>query len=150
MGVSQLLQPQRAARLVDQHRRDSQLPPLDEVLDTLVERTFAARPDGPREAALQEVVEQVVVEGLLRLAADGRATSAVRSRVEDRLLRLAGRLELETDSQRLALARGIGRHFQRALEPARGASPPADPPPGSPIGTVLEGLPDPGRCSLDG
>jgi hypothetical protein len=104
LAVSGLLQRERAARLVDFHRRDASLPSFEEVLDALVEKTFGAGGQtaagsgsgggavGPRQAELRRVVQWVVVRRLLDLAGDAAAAPGVRERVEARLARLAREL----------------------------------------------------------
>ncbi|HYH45180.1 MAG TPA: zinc-dependent metalloprotease, partial [Thermoanaerobaculia bacterium] len=54
--VAGLLQPARAARLVDFHRRDPRLPGLEEVLDGLVDRAFGGARTEPRQAELRRTV----------------------------------------------------------------------------------------------
>src|SRR6185436_11161961 len=70
MAVEGLLQPERAARLVDLHRRDPQLPGLEEVLDALVEKSFAGDlpknlSNDPRRAELRRVVQWVTVRRMI-------------------------------------------------------------------------------------
>ena len=93
MVVAGLVQHERAARLVDFHRRDPSLPPFEEVLDALLDKAFGAPAAGGaagggatlRQAELRRVVQWVVVRRLLDLAADPAASPGVRARVEDRL-----------------------------------------------------------------
>jgi hypothetical protein len=122
LAVSGLLRRERAARVVDLHRRDPSLPSFEEVLDALVDRAFAPAPGRhaaagsaksagstarmgsaggggaaaaafERQAELRRVVEWVVVRRLLDLAADPEALPGVRARVEARLVLLQRRLE---------------------------------------------------------
>ena len=150
MVVDLLIEPARAARLVDQHRRDPALPDLDEVIDALVERAFAAAPD-PRRIEVARAVQFTVVRGLIDLSGNQRATAAVRARVDAELAELArdlgastptgqGRRRAPADAaagaHRRFLAAEIARHLDRpAAEPARLPEPPA-PPPGQPIGAA--------------
>ncbi|TVP76803.1 MAG: DUF5117 domain-containing protein [Gemmatimonadales bacterium] len=78
--VSNLLHPQRAHRLAIFHSRDADMPSLHEVLETLVEFAWAgpASP-APGDRALQRVVERVVLDQVMDLASDGRATPEVRA-----------------------------------------------------------------------
>ncbi len=139
--VAGLLQPARAARLVDFHRRDPRLPGLEEVLDALVEQAFGGTSAGtePRQAELRRTVQGVVVNGLIRLARDPAASPAVQARAEGALRRLRERLGdrrpggAEGDN-RAWLSAEIGRHLdRRAAEPAPFPAP-LPPPPGPPIG----------------
>ena len=83
MAVHGLLQPERAARLVDFHRRDPSLPGFDEALSSLVEATFGATAAGnPRHAELRRTVQWVVVRRLIGLSGDPQASPGVRARVD--------------------------------------------------------------------
>jgi len=145
LAVDGLLQPERATRLIDQHRRDPQLPGLEEVVGALVERTFGAAPASGRLAELRRVVQWVAVRRLIGLAAEPRAPAAVRARVEGTLRELGGRLAPAgaapaagdpEATQRAFLGAEIRRFLERAdRDPARGPAPPAAPP-GQPIGTI--------------
>lgn len=141
MAVRLLLQPERAARLVDFHRRDPQLPGLEDVLDGMTEAAFEANPKGARQAELQRTVQWVVARRLIGLSSDPEAAPGVRSRVDARLATLRRTLErgAQGDSDEAAhrafLAREIGRYLDRSeeQETAQRPEPPA-PPPGQPIG----------------
>ncbi|NIM00531.1 MAG: DUF5117 domain-containing protein [Acidobacteria bacterium] len=87
--VAGLLQPQRCARLVDQHRRDAALPGLNDMLHRLLTATFAHSSDSPRLREIEHVVQRVVVDRMIELAADPRATSAVQAGVRHAMSRLA-------------------------------------------------------------
>jgi|CXWL01.1.fsa_nt_gi hypothetical protein len=147
--VDGLLQPERAARMVDLHRRDPILPSFDDLLHALLGRTFPAAPAGrPRLAELHRTVQTVVVEGLIALARNPDASPAVRAQAEAALGGLAKTLaKAVTDGSERAhrgwLAREIGRFLARpaATGPDLPAAP--EPPPGSPIGT------DPAWASRD-
>jgi hypothetical protein len=141
MTVDALLQRERAARLVDFHRRDLRLPGLEDVLSGLVDAGFAGSPaQGARQAELKRVIQQAVVDGMIRLAEDDEAPARVRSRVDAALTALRGRVQAapgETSGQRAhnsSLAREIGAHLSRPRNAA--PVPPAAlaPPPGDPIG----------------
>ncbi|HSL82780.1 MAG TPA: zinc-dependent metalloprotease, partial [Thermoanaerobaculia bacterium] len=154
MAVAGLLQPERAARLVDQHRRDPELPSLEEILDRVVAAAFAGpAPGSPRLAEIERTVQAVVVRGLLDLAgssagagegegagASAGATPAVAARTEAALEKLAGRLEASSGegadaAHRAYLGREIRRFLERRHEDRSPLPAPAEPPPGSPIGT---------------
>lgn len=141
MAVDALLQPQRAARLVDFHRRDASVPGLDEVLDRLVTTAFA-HPAGEsgRQVELRRVIQHATVRGALQLAEDASAPGRVRERVDAALQTLARRLRQQTGggedgAHAAALARDIESHFARPRDAA--PAPPAAlaPPPGDPIGS---------------
>jgi hypothetical protein len=143
MTVDALLPPARLARLVDQHRRNAELPGLDEVLERLVATSFGgtAAAAGPRRAELARTVQAVTVEGLLGLAADPASTPAVRARTEAALAELAARLRGDPGADggerahRAYLARSIDRWLSRGQDEEGPPLPaPPDPPPGAPIG----------------
>jgi len=139
--VEGLLQPERCLRLVDQHRRDAELPSLEEVLERLTDAAFDRPPPATeREAELSRAVQAVVVRGLVRLAGGG-APLAVRARVEARLRRLidepwAVREETEAEfAHARALVGEVLRFLERRGPPEGTPGPPLAPPPGSPIGS---------------
>jgi hypothetical protein len=162
MAVSLLLQPERAARLVDFHRRDAKLPGLEDVLDGLTGTAFSGgKNETARQAELRRTVQWVVVRRMMELSANAQASPGVRARVDARLAALVrdlgtkpagARDEIDEEvSQRAFLAREIGRYLDR--RPTDAAAPVAAPeaPPGQPIG-----MPDPawvpdtlGGCSWE-
>ncbi|MBV8202873.1 MAG: zinc-dependent metalloprotease, partial [Acidobacteria bacterium] len=118
MVAAGLVQRERAARLVDFHRRDPSLPSFEEVLDGLVAAAFgppaggpARRPAAERLAELRRVEQWVVVRRLLDLAGDPAASPGVRARVEARLAELRRSLERR--------ARGGGAAAQAARSAGR-------------------------------
>ena len=133
--VAQLLDPERAARLVEQKALDPTLPGLDDVLERLV--AAAAKPSerSPYEAEIARAVERVVAERLMGLAGSARMPQ-VRALASDALQTLArtsasaGRLEAAHEA---LLAQDIRRFLER---PAASLAPPSIPavPPGPPIG----------------
>lgn len=148
MAVRLLLQPERAARLVDFHRRDPKLPGLEDVLDGVTQAAFEGDARGERQAEVQRTVQWVVTRRLIGLSSDPEAAPGVRSRVDARLATLrrtldGARGDGEEAAHRAFLAREIGRYLDRAeqQETAKRPEPPA-PPPGQPIG-----MPEPGMLS---
>ena len=140
MTVEALLQPERAARLVDFHRRDTSLPGLEAVLDGLVATGFPAPPREERDAELTRVIQQAVIDGLIRLAEDGAAPARVRFRVDATLKALSRRFQAVPDgtpTQRAhedGLQREIEAHLSRFRDAAPAAPAALAPPPGDPIG----------------
>jgi hypothetical protein len=139
LTVSMILQPQRAARLVEQHALDRRLPGLEQVIDQVIEHTFGERPSDGYQAEVNRAVERVVVDRLIGLAGTApmpqvRAVSAWRlDRLRQRLDRDADRLEEADQAHYFLLAADIGRFLARDLGAVAPPEPPA-PPPGSPIG----------------
>jgi len=137
--IGSVLDPQRAARLVQQNALDPSLPGLGEVIDRLYEATFGAQAADAYEAEIRRATQRVLVERLMALAE--RATMPqVRAIATHRLERLgsgelrASREASEADVAHYAL---LTRDIRRFLErPASPYQPPATPdiPPGAPIG----------------
>jgi hypothetical protein len=141
LTVEALLHPQRAARLVDQHRRHPELPGLGEVLDALLAAAAPAPGAGPRHAEIARTVQAVAAEGLLGLAA-AEAPPAVRAQAEAALQDLAARLAAQTGggAEERAHSAYLGRAVERWLDrgwddPAPALPAPPAAPPGSPIGS---------------
>jgi len=88
--VGGVLAPGRTARVVAFHARDPSLPSLEEVVARLVDDSWE-RPASGSEAALVRVVQNVVVDELLALAANEDATTEARAAAEWGLRRAHGR-----------------------------------------------------------
>ena len=143
MAVQGLLQPERAERLVDFHRRDPKLPGFEEVLDALTKSSFSSGKEDPRRSELRRTVQWVVVRRMIGLANDSNASPGVRSRVDGALRSLRQHL----DGKDAFLAGEIQRFLERPIgDPARLPTPP-EAPPGQPIGSDPLGL---GDCSWGG
>ena len=132
--LAMVLEPSRAARLVVQHSLDPDLPGLEEVLEGLFDASSGASTNTAYEAAVKRVVEGVVVERTMWLAANApmrqvRAISfAALTRAHDEL-----RDRTPTEPNAQLLARDIQRFLDRPGEALSDrAQLPA--PPGSPIG----------------
>jgi len=78
MTVTLMLNPQRAARLVDYHARDSRYPGLDEVVDRLVNATWKAHYSG-YDAEVNRSVDEVVLRSLIGLALNENASTQSRA-----------------------------------------------------------------------
>jgi hypothetical protein len=135
-----LLQPDRAARIVEQHALHSAQPGLGAVLDSILRHSYPAhRAEDGYEAELERSVERVVAEELMRLSA-AAAMPQVRAIVVQKLEMLQ-----ELASERRAsrnpddqahfglLEADISRYLNREVEDVPGPHTP-DLPPGSPIG----------------
>jgi hypothetical protein len=140
MVVSALLQPERAARLVDFHRRDTSQPGLESILEVLIDRAFdSPATTSPRFEELRRVVQTVTVDGLIELSSNTDASPEVRSRVGAVLVELRARLAAPSGTgvaeaaHRSALADIITRYIERGLVPAPLAIDAPPPPPGDPI-----------------
>ncbi len=154
-AIGALLAPERAARLVDQHRRDPAQLGLDEVIEKIVSASFSGG-SSPRLAEIRRTVEAVAVRRLIALAANPAATPGVRARVEAALSSLArrpisGAEPAEERATFAHLVREIERFFSRAAVLDKPADPVPDLPPGQPIGQPAMGMPDDlAGCSFEG
>ncbi len=145
--VAMILQPERAARLVQQEARDHNLPGLGDVIRELVEATFEADVDNGYEAEVSRAVQRVVVDRLMGLAARAPMPQ-VRAVASLALDDLAERSEQWTasdsgDADRAhfyLIAKDVRRFLDRPMDPGQTPASVAAPP-GSPIG-------DPGLWSL--
>jgi hypothetical protein len=139
LAVSALLEPHRAARLMQYHALDSSNPDFGDVAGELVARTWhAPAPRDPYHAAIQRAVQSLVVERLMDLAADAEASTQVRA-VADHWLRVIlndtnpiGDDE-PTETFMRATHEEIERFLARPAEP-RKRTPTPPTPPGDPIG----------------
>jgi hypothetical protein len=139
--VASLLEPTRAARLVEQHAGDEALPGLLDVVERLLETTFAAVASNGYDAELQRVVQRVIVERLMRLGSVS-PMGQVRAVSQYWLAELARRIDENRDRDAggasgiahvAALRRDIQRFFDSPGEVEDRWSAPSAPP-GSPIG----------------
>lgn len=132
--VGSLLDPARAARMVEQHALDPSLPGLDAVLDRLFDASFGASANTGYEQQVKAAVEGVVLDRVKWLAANApmlqvRAiTSAALSGLHEELMAKG-----ESAAQAALLASDIQRFLNR---PAEAYTSPleVDAPPGAPIG----------------
>ena len=136
--VKLLLDPERAARLIQQHALDGTQPSLGEVVQALTTTTFRSGSKEGYPAEVNRVVERSVVVGLMRLAS-GAHGAQVRAEVTQSLQALRAQLakpgagsEAER-ANRVMLASEIGRWLERRWEP-KALPEPAAAPPGAPIG----------------
>jgi len=139
LSVSALLEPHRAARLIDFHARDSQYPGFQEVLDALIARTWkAVAPKDGYGAEIQRAVQNVVVTGMMDLAANSQASPEARSSAAQGLrslrtyLKSAEALRLPPGHRQGAIEE-IDRFLSRPDEIHKQTKP-LETPPGDPIG----------------
>jgi hypothetical protein len=137
--VANILDPERAARMVEQHALEPAQPGLDDVIARLVDATFGARTANAYQAEIRRAVERVVADHLMALAADApmpqvRAIANLRLAT---LMESAGRDPAAADpadaAHRILLAQDIRRFMERPAQPAAATTNPAAPP-GAPIG----------------
>jgi hypothetical protein len=137
-----LLNPERAARLVEQHALDPSLPGLQDVLDRVEATAFRQPAADAYRMELRRAVARVFTERLMQLAADApmpqvRAVAARElARLRDQLRVAATRDESELAHFALLNA-DITRFLERDYQPTERREPLA-PPPGAPIGGTEE------------
>jgi len=79
LTCSLILNPERAARLVEYHAREAANPGLEEVIDALMTATWRGAPKAGLAQEISQMVRLVALEDLLRLAMDVNASVMVRS-----------------------------------------------------------------------
>lgn len=116
--IEGLLHRERVARLVQFSTRDPSLPTLDEVLATIVDRTWGATTAADASAqTLRRTVQRVVLNALLDRAGDRQTLAEVRQAAEWQLQKLDGRLAAmrggvtADEALRSAARREIARYF---------------------------------------
>jgi len=134
--IRELLQPQRLARLAEQHALNPVLPGAETTVAALMAVSWEA--DSPKNAylaAIQREVEWRVLRGLMALSAEPSTTDPVRGSGTAALIDLADQLESPArkgDSHARAARHEILNFLDRQpAEPQKESNPV---PPGSPIG----------------
>lgn len=141
LSFAALLNPQRAERLLQFHRRDSNLPGLQEVLDSIEAVIFNASSNSERQAAIAQSVQARYVFALMELD-QAEVSPLVKAQTSAQLRTLESHLndglgDGSGINMNAWLAGRINAHLAR---PAVAATPDvAGPttPPGSPIGSTL-------------
>ena len=138
--ISVLLDPERAARLVQHHAFNNAQLGLGEVLDRLIEVGWKIPSKSTRDAAVQRTVADVALHEMLSLADDQTTSAEARAVVR---LKLAGLREWATSvvaqdeetKAHLAMTAAQIKNFEE--RPGREMKPtePLTPPPGMPIGS---------------
>ena len=135
-----LLNQERAARLVEFHARYPGNPSLDDVLDTILTRTWKAPMGSAYHTEIQHTVNMVVLNDLMALAAGERASNQVRAIAElkldelkDWLIAQAGLVGNTNQKAYLIYAANQIKRFQD--DPKKmNLTKANDPPDGQPIG----------------
>ena len=139
MTISGLLEPNRAARMINQNSRNKLSPHFREVVDALMKATWRAPVSSDvSEAVVQRAVQSLLMMRLMDLAANDRALSQVRSIATESLRSLMTTLKRaraigDTAAHYRATADDIGRFLSRPDAPRKQTAP-LPTPPGDPIG----------------
>ena len=132
-AVRNLLHPERAARVVAFAARDPSLPTLEDVIGALVGRTWVPVPDDG-QGAVARAVQRVVVDELIRLAANAGAAPEARAAAEWGLRRISARLGARQataspgEAHRALAAADIERFLERRALPTTLSTPLPVPP----------------------
>ncbi len=122
--VKGLLDPERAARLVVLASREANALTLDEVIRTMLDRTWSAPATTAARAPYQRIAQRATLDALLDLAGNARAMPDVRAVASAHLLRLQGQLAQASSgtdaasAHRSAAARDIQRFVDGRDDPA--------------------------------
>ncbi len=122
--VNGLLDAQRAARLVVLATRDANALTLDEVIRTMLDKTWGLPGTAPARAAYQRVAQRATLDALLDLAGNARAMPEVRAVATAHLARLHGQLVAQpagtdaSSAHRAAAARDIQRFMDGNDDPS--------------------------------
>jgi hypothetical protein len=128
-----LLHPQRAARLVEFHRRDRAYPSLDYVLETTTDRVLGASERG-RTGEIAFAIKSRYAFALMELAGS-EGSPAVQAAANTALTEVATVLGRSSGSKNTWLLGRIEAFFSRAAPEANPVTPAKALPPGSPIGS---------------
>jgi hypothetical protein len=137
LTIGLMLNPERAARLVQYHAEDSSAPGLDEVTDKLLAATWKAEPALGLGGQVQRAVDGVVLYNLMALASNEGAPLQVRATALAKLVGLREWLAQQTVADAslrayhqfaIALIKRFETNPKEITVPK-----PADPPPGQPI-----------------
>jgi hypothetical protein len=140
MPISGLLDPRRAARLIQFNGENVKNPDFAQVVDALVARTWSPKSETDAyRAAVKRAVQRVVVDRLMDLAANADASSDVRAVATDALRRLSASLKASVGTiradaaHRRAVRDDIERFLSRPAAPHQQTNP-LPVPQGEPIG----------------
>ena len=134
-----LFNPERAARLVEFHARSNQYPPLGEVFEKILAETWRAPMPSGYEGEIQRTVNAVVLNKLMALAANERASNQVRAIAELKLDELKEWAQTNPaghdQDQRAFLLYAVNQIKRFQDDPKKmNLTKPNDPPDGQPIG----------------
>ncbi|HEV8589789.1 MAG TPA: hypothetical protein VGQ72_13010, partial [Pyrinomonadaceae bacterium] len=147
-----LFNPERAARIVEFHSRSIEYPLLGDVFDKILAETFRAPVRSGYEGEIQRTVNAVVLNELMALAANERASNQVRAVAEMKLeilrIWLRQQVDLNRDETQRAFLAHTANQIKRFQDDPKkmNLTKPNDPPDGQPIGTDWWALSDRDWC----
>ena len=132
LTLALIFEPARAARLVEYHAREATAPSLDDVVDATLAATWNAPHQSGLALEVQQTVQTETLEHLLALGANATTSAEVRAIVRARAAKLKDELASSQEPNRIAAVARIDEFLKNpaAFKPA----PPAEAPPGMPIG----------------
>ncbi|WP_293394116.1 zinc-dependent metalloprotease [Nevskia sp.] len=135
LTISALLQPERAARLVQQQALDRSQPGFETIVDRLIAASFDGSVKTGIDQEIRNAQQVIIVQKLITLAGKG-SSPAVRGIALLKLekLRTRGPKAAGTSDGQALLIADLIRRFQSATDPAAGASPEPKLPAGPPLG----------------
>jgi len=137
-----LLNPERAARLVQFHARDARNPGLTEVIEKILEETWTAPAATGYAGQIQHTVNAIILGDLMSLAANERASNQVRAIVSWEIEKLKSWVErqrrLPADANRRAFLYYSLEQIKRFQDDPKkvNLTQPQAPPDGQPIGAT--------------
>ncbi|WP_428384895.1 zinc-dependent metalloprotease [Nevskia ramosa] len=135
LTISALLQPERAARLVQQQALDGSLPGFETIADRLIAASFDGSEQTGIDQEIRNAQQLIIVQKLIALAGKG-GSPAVRGIALLKLekLRSRGPKAGAASSGQALLIADLIRRFQSATDPAAGTLPEPKLPAGPPLG----------------
>lgn len=136
LALSALLDPNRAARMIDFHAQNVANPDFKESLDAIIGATWKTpAPQNAYYRAIQRSVQSLTAQRLMDLASNENASPLVRAEAAAALRGLNATLKTTTsaDAHRRATQEDIERFLNRP-DAVRQAARPLPTPPGDPIG----------------
>ncbi|MBO0720756.1 MAG: zinc-dependent metalloprotease, partial [Blastocatellia bacterium] len=136
LALVALLEPNRAARMIDFHAENAANPDFKEALDAIIAATWKASAEqNAYRLAIQRSVQSLTVQRLMELAGNDAASPLVRAEATAALRNLNENLKSTagSDAHRRATQEDIQRFLNRP-DAVRPATRPLPEPPGDPIG----------------
>ncbi len=138
--IAQILDPQRAARLVEFHARDANSPGLGEVIDELIKATWRLTPATIYAAELKRTVDQLALSQMIALANTDTASPQSRAIAAFKLEELKHWIEQRVwtgDSDQAHAFAAVTQINRFQQDPKQFPAPkPVAVPPGQPIGEM--------------
>jgi hypothetical protein len=139
LAISALLQPQRAARVIEHNGRSAASPGFDDVVGALVRATWgAARPTDGYGRSILQAVQSLTITRLMELAASGDASPQVRAEAAAGLRRIRTVAGASASAHAANARDDIDRFLKRPDSPYKRTEP-LPTPAGEPIGGRIRG-----------